>query len=103
VAFTTGLALLVSREGDTLRSATCRTSRDGRRKNGGVALGFDALAEPTSRLSRKKKKGVVSSYLQTRIGFVGITHLATTDLARDTRIWPARAATSAVVVDMAIA
>jgi len=101
VAFTTGLALLVSREGDTLRSATCRTSRDGRRKNGGVALGFDALAEPTSRLSRKK--GVVSSYLQTRIGFVGITHLATTDLARDTRVWPARAATSAVVVDMAIA
>jgi hypothetical protein len=51
----------------------------------------------------KKKKGVVSSYLQTRIGFIGITHLATTDLARDTRIWPARAATSAVVVDMAIA
>jgi hypothetical protein len=33
----------------------------------------------------------------------GITHLATTDLARDTRVWPARAATSAVVVDMAIA
>jgi hypothetical protein len=33
----------------------------------------------------------------------GITHLATTDLARDTRAWPARAATSAVVVDMAIA
>lgn len=58
---------------------------------------------PRSRLSRKKKKGVVSSYLQTRIGFIGITHLATTDLARDTRIWPARAATSAVVVDMAIA
>lgn len=69
-------------------------------KERGVTLGFDALAEPTSRPSRKK--GVVSSR-QTRIDSCGITHLATTDLARDTRIWPARAATSAVVVDMAIA
>ena len=71
-------------------------------KERGVARGFDALAEPTSRLSREKRGCIVISC---RRGLMscGITHLATTDLARDTRAWPTRAATSAVVVDMAIA
>jgi hypothetical protein len=61
VAFTTGLALSVSRGGGYSRVSDVSYEPRRKTKERGVARGFDALAEPTSRLSRKK--GVVSSYL----------------------------------------